>query len=98
MSQSQAKLGQLESEIVVLRGELSGSECDVAFWKERATAVDKEIVKVKENEVLRALAESVAAVIESDPHQWSSRPCQTCRVISGLLGRPFGCEKRAGKS
>ena len=44
-----AKIGQLESEIVVLRGELSGSECDVAFWKERATAVDKERVKVKEN-------------------------------------------------
>ena len=34
-----ARIGQLESEIVVLRGELSGSECDVAFWKERATAV-----------------------------------------------------------
>jgi len=45
-----AKIGQLESEIVVLRGELSGSECDVAFWKERATAVDKENLKVKETE------------------------------------------------
>jgi hypothetical protein len=48
----------------------------------------------KENALLRVLAETVASVVEADPHQWSARPCQSCRVVSGLLGRPFGCEKR----
>ncbi len=34
-------------------------------------------------------------LIEEDPHQWSSRPCQTCRAISNLIGRPFGCSARS---
>jgi hypothetical protein len=54
----------------------------------------QEDVNAKEDSLLRVLAESVASVIERDPHQYSSRPCQTCRVVSGLLGRSFGCEKR----
>jgi len=51
----------------------------------------------REDALLRALAESVASVVESDPHQFSTRPCQTCRVVSGLLGRSFGCERKAGR-
>ena len=55
----------------------------------------QEDINAKEDSLLRVLAESVASVIERDPHQYTSRPCQTCRVVSGLLGRSFGCEKRA---
>lgn len=40
-------------------------------------------------------AETLARMWESDPHQFSMRPCETCRAASGLLGRPFGCAKRA---
>jgi hypothetical protein len=29
--------------------------------------------------------------LQADPHQWSNRPCPTCRAISGLVGRKFGC-------
>jgi hypothetical protein len=40
-------------------------------------------------------------LIQSDPHQWSERPCSTCRAVTALLGRPFGCilyeEERKGK-
>ncbi len=36
-------------------------------------------------------AEIVARLIEADPHQWSTRPCPTCRTITAVLGRPFGC-------
>lgn len=42
-----------------------------------------------------AVKREIAAVlrlIESDPHQWSARPCQTCRAVSTLAGRAFGCE------
>jgi hypothetical protein len=49
-------------------------------------------INAKEDSLLRILAESVASVIERDPHHWKPRPCQTCRAISTLLGRPFGCE------
>jgi hypothetical protein len=51
----------------------------------------------REDSIMRILAESVASVIEQDPHQWSSRPCHTCRVVSGLLARSFGCEKKGGR-
>lgn len=39
-------------------------------------------------------AEIVAKCIESDPHVFGTRPCQTCRVVSSVLGRPFGCVAR----
>lgn len=38
----------------------------------------------------------IGAVIETiykDPHQWSKRPCDTCRIISGIIGESFGCER-----
>jgi hypothetical protein len=40
------------------------------------------------------------ALIQADPHQWSTRGCQTCRTVSGLIEKPFGCilyaEQRKG--
>lgn len=40
--------------------------------------------------------EEVLRLIEGDPHQPGSRPCVTCRKISAIAGRAFGCEKKAG--
>jgi hypothetical protein len=48
-------------------------------------------------EVVRRECEVIARLIEADPHQWSSRPCQTCRAISATLGRPFGCSARESR-
>lgn len=39
----------------------------------------------------RVLAKSVTDLIEADPHQWSKRPCVTCRIISSIVGYKFGC-------
>ena len=39
------------------------------------------------------LLNPVLNLIESDPHQWSNRPCPTCRSISVIIGQKFGCEK-----
>jgi hypothetical protein len=39
-----------------------------------------------------ALLEPVLRLWESDPHQFSSRPCATCKSITAIVGRPFGCE------
>ncbi len=30
-------------------------------------------------------------LIQSDPHQWSNRGCQTCKTITTLIGKRFGC-------
>lgn len=40
-------------------------------------------------------AETVARLFEADPHQFSTRPCSTCRAVSSLLGRSFGCDAKA---
>lgn len=47
--------------------------------------------------IIAERADMVATLIERDPHQWSARPCQTCSVVSGLIGRAFGCEKRGAR-
>jgi hypothetical protein len=44
--------------------------------------------------VAMARAETIARLWESDPHQFSSRPCSTCKAITGVLGRKFGCATR----
>lgn len=33
-------------------------------------------------------------VLCMDMHSASSRPCETCRLVSNALGEPFGCEAR----
>jgi len=37
----------------------------------------------------------ILEAIEQDPHHWTSRPCQTCAVISALADIDFGCVKKA---
>lgn len=57
------------------------------------------------NDILAAavniLLGPVLDLIQVDPHHWSTRPCPTCRTVSALVQRPFGCElyrqQRAGK-
>ncbi len=46
------------------------------------------------DKVGETVAELICRLIESDPHSWSSRPCQTCNQVSTLLGRPFGCQRK----
>jgi hypothetical protein len=37
------------------------------------------------------LAEAALSVIQADPHQWSERPCQTCKAVGAIFGKAFGC-------
>lgn len=46
-----------------------------------------EIVKA----AARLVIDAMAGMLQDDPHQWSERPCATCKSISGFLGRAFGC-------
>jgi len=51
-----------------------------------------------ERETLQAvISDAAIRLIEDDPHQWSKRPCPTCRSISSLIGKPFGCNRRAAQ-
>ena len=47
----------------------------------------KQMVRVQVDIIM----DTVVKTIGMDGHQWSKRPCQTCRAVSSLIGRPFGC-------
>ena len=32
-------------------------------------------------------------VIYQDPHKWSDKSCATCRIVTGLFGFDFGCDR-----
>lgn len=42
---------------------------------------------------VRFSVDAVARVLDGDPHNWSARPCETCRLVTSVLGRPFGCDR-----
>jgi hypothetical protein len=42
-----------------------------------------------------AHTEAVARLLETDPHQFSTRGCQTCTGVTAILGRNFGCVAKA---
>ena len=37
------------------------------------------------------LLDAVLSIIQDDPHGWSKRPCDSCRIVSSIIGKPFGC-------
>lgn len=43
----------------------------------------------------RVLVRTTLALLQKDPHQWSTRPCATCSAISAIVGESFGCERYA---
>lgn len=42
-------------------------------------------------EVHVTAAELVARLIEADPHGFGKKGCQTCKSVSAIVGRKFGC-------
>lgn len=54
---------------------------------------NEEIIQAAANVMLK----TVLKLIQDDPHQWSKRPCSTCRAISSIIGEPFGCILKAKK-
>jgi len=39
------------------------------------------------------IAKAALELFVADKHRWSTRPCATCRSISGMIDEPFGCIK-----
>lgn len=35
---------------------------------------------------------TILDLLQTDPHQWSTRPCSTCKKITSLSKRNFGCD------
>ena len=42
---------------------------------------------------INVFIESILRIVQNDPHQWSNRPCESCRTISSIIDKPFGCYK-----
>jgi len=67
--------------------------------------MDTEADTISMEDLLRASVRVVIGatldMLQEDPHQWSTRPCATCRAITAIVARPFGCylymEQRGAK-
>ncbi len=50
---------------------------------------------MENNDIIRAavkvITEPMLRLLQDDPHQWSDRPCTTCKSISSIIGADFGC-------
>lgn len=57
-----------------------------------AFACIQKAVALKVSERINAAASDV---LYADPHEFSTRPCGTCRAITAMTGKPFGCSRKA---
>lgn len=61
---------------------------DAKLWvaeSERAAKAESRIQELERQVV------EISDRLDSDPHQWSKRPCSTCGAITKAIGRDFGC-------
>ena len=40
---------------------------------------------------VQLIIDAAMRLIQADAHYWSDRPCSTCRAVSAIVGKPFGC-------
>ncbi len=78
------------------------SPAAIAKWLDGERALGNKLVacngdfyifEAVEQSVERTLLNQTLEIMSNDMHTVSSRPCQTCKVISNILGKPFGCYK-----
>lgn len=50
---------------------------------------DEQIIKAAVNVIIKP----ILRLLQDDPHQWSTRPCSTCKAITSMIGESFGCTK-----
>ena len=41
------------------------------------------------------LMDAVLNLLQYDNHHWGESPCPTCRPITTIIGKPFGCYQYA---
>lgn len=68
----------------------------------RIRELEAENARLRENEKAQQsgafVAESIAGLMEADPHKFDIRPCSTCATISKLIERNFGCVAREAQA
>jgi hypothetical protein len=68
---------------------------------EKPPNFEVDLGKVVDRRVVEAaaltLVDAALRLIEGDGHTFGSRPCVTCRTVSSLVGRSFGCIAYAEK-
>jgi len=60
-----------------------------------------EAVVKKQNgvqELFERFIDAISDLLYNDPHHWSERPCGTCKAITSIIKKPFGCYKYAEKN
>ena len=51
---------------------------------------DYESLEAEVKELREAIVNALR-LMQADPHMWSTRPCATCKEITALVGKNYGC-------
>ena len=70
---------------------------DVTRGLEVAIARVDQRVSALESEALKLIPLAALDVFATDPHRFSNRPCGTCKTVSAIIGREWGCMLREGR-
>lgn len=93
------KISEVAEQVLQGTGNQQGE--DEQEENERLKKIEQEVIDKSVKAAVAVIMGSVVEAIGVDGHSWSDRPCQTCRVVSGIIGRPFGCywyQEKKGKS
>ena len=85
-----AKTSALEAQVMSLTYGWNAARGQDVLNTDAIARMRQRIVKLESR-----LAQWQKAVrkLEVDNHYWQKRPCQTCKEVSEMAGRPFGCVK-----
>ena len=52
-------------------------------------------IKADNHSQYNLLIDAITDLMYSDAHHWSERPCATCKAITVIIKKPFGCYRYA---
>lgn len=89
------RLGPVAEDAKYARTNAEGAEFAVRHAQqailERLDGIEQALADAPSAHALRGALK----VLSRDMHVVSTRPCDTCRMVSAALGEPFGCSARA---
>lgn len=81
-----------EEQLATLRASLYRSVADLSAGGSALNVVGA-IEDFSKAITAQAITSAALELLYADPHQWSTRPCGTCRAITAMLGKKFGCDR-----
>lgn len=91
----ETRLGTIAEDAKYARSNAEGAEFAARHAEqtilERLDGLEQALADAPSAHAMRA----ALRIVSQDMHVASTRPCDTCRMVTAALGEPFGCSARA---